>query len=147
MRALVLLALTLPPARAGVEQRIIAATNAQRLQRGLPLLKEDERLDKAALGHSMDMLKRRRLTHDSKLKGLETPAKRASAAGVAWRMVAENVAFYEGYRPSGGQVVDDWMHSPHHRANIVAADARLIGVATACDGNDCYVTQMFAAER
>ena len=70
-----------------------------------------------------------------------------SESEVDWRLVAENVAFYEGYRPSGGQVVDDWMHSPHHRANILASDARLIGVATACAGNDCYVTQMFATER
>lgn len=144
---LALLALAAAPARAGVEQRIIAATNAQRLHLGLPVLHEDERLDKAALGHSLDMLKRRKLAHESKLKGLETPAKRAAAAGVKWRRVAENVAFYKGYRPEGGQVVDDWMHSPHHRANIVDGELRLIGVGTACAGNDCYVTQLFATER
>jgi len=141
MRALlVLLVVAAAPARAGVEQRIIAATNAQRLHFGLPVLREDERLDKAALGHSVDMLKRRKLSHDSKLKGLETPAKRAGAAGVRWKRVAENVAFYRGYRPEGEQVVDDWMHSPHHRANIVDGELRLIGVGTACAGNDCYVT-------
>ena len=133
-------------ASAGVERRIVTATNMERRALGLHSLREDARLDEAAQKHSDEMLQRRKLTHDSPAKGLETPAKRASAAGVKWRKVAENVAYYQGYRPSGGRVVADWMNSPHHRENIVDPDVRLIGVATACDGRECYVTQMFAVE-
>jgi uncharacterized protein YkwD len=142
---LLLLLLTFE-ASAGVERGVIGATNLERQRLGLRALKEDARLDAAARKHSEDMLARGKLTHASKQKGLETPARRADAEGVRWRKVAENVAFYEGYRPSGAQVVDDWMNSPPHRVNIVDPDFRLLGVATACGGAKCYVTQMFAVE-
>ena len=132
---------------AGVERAIVDATNAQRAALGLRRLKSDPRLDEAALRHSEDMLRRSKLSHDSPLKGLETPALRASAAGVNWRKVAENVSFYRGYRPPAAEVVRDWMNSPHHRVNIVDPEFRLIGLGTACRESRCYVTQMFAVER
>lgn len=144
MRAL-LLALVVG-ASAGVEERIITETNAVRKGLGLPVVREDARLRQAAQEHSEEMLKLKKLSHDSPTKGRETPAKRASAAGFAWRRVGENVAFYEGYRPSGRQVVTDWMNSPPHKANIVDPAYRSIGVATACGGRKCYVTQLFGLE-
>ena len=133
-------------ATAGVERRIVAATNMERRALGLHTLREDSRLGEAAQRHSDEMLRLGKLSHQSPTRGLETPSKRASEAGVKWRKVAENVAYYQGYRPAGSKVVADWMASPHHHANIVDPDFRLIGVATACGGDKCYVTQMFAVE-
>ena len=126
---------------------ILAAANARRAPLKVAPLKDDARLHAAAQAHSEEMLRLRKMSHESPDKGLRTPAKRATAGGVKWRKVAENVAHYHGYRPSGEDAVKDWMGSPEHRENLVDPQLSLSGVGVACAERDCYLTQLFAAER
>lgn len=132
---------------AALAAAILASANAQRARLKLPPLHRDARLEAAAQAHSEEMLALHRLSHDSPVKKLRTPAKRASAAGVNWRRVAENISHYHGYRPSGAEAVKDWLGSPEHRANLTDPELSLSGAGAACDARDCYLTQLFAAER
>jgi uncharacterized protein YkwD len=126
---------------------VLAAANTQRARLKVPPLRDDARLEAAARAHSEEMLRLHKMSHESPDKKLRTPAKRATAAGVKWRKVAENVAHYHGYRPSGEDAIKDWMGSPEHRANLVDPQLSLSGAGAACDARDCYLTQLFAAER
>jgi uncharacterized protein YkwD len=72
------------------------------------------------------------------------PAQRIRAAGYqitgAW---AENIA--RGY-PSPAAVMDGWLNSPGHRANIVNCSLRAIGVGVVrSTGGRLYWTQDFGA--
>lgn len=131
---------------AALAAAILLAANAQRAALKLPVLKEDARLSAAALAHSAEMLRLKKMTHGSPDKKLSTPAKRAAAAGVRWTRVAENVAHYHGYRPTGAEAVKDWLGSPEHRENLTARGYALTGAGAACDAKDCYLTQLFATE-
>ncbi len=58
------------------------------------------------------------------------------------RRVGENVAY--GYT-TGADVTAAWMDSPGHRANIVQADYRLLGVSAAQASNgQWYAAQVFS---
>ena len=72
------------------------------------------------------------------------PADRVRAAGIDFRLVGENVA--HSLRPLGAvhAVVDEWMASPGHRANILTPDFRRTGVGAAIGKHgSIYVTQLF----
>lgn len=56
-----------------------------------------------------------------------SPAQRVTAAGYNWRRVAENIA--AGY-PSVQAVIDGWMASDGHCANIM--DPQLVHLGVAC---------------
>ena len=58
--------------------------------------------------------------------------------GITYRTAGENIAM--GY-PTAEAVVDGWMNSEGHRANILNASFTEIGVGYVADGN--YYTQMF----
>ena len=81
-------------------------------------------LDQAAAAHSLDMATQNYFAHDG-LDG-RTPAQRAEAAGYDWRTIGENIA--AGY-PSVQAVVDGWMASDGHCANVLNPAFRDIGVA------------------
>ncbi|WPF65894.1 MULTISPECIES: CAP domain-containing protein [unclassified Corynebacterium] len=56
---------------------------------------------------------------------------------------AENIAYY-GYQPKPGNVVQDWIDSPGHRANVLDKDAEIIGVGWAQDEKKrTYAVQRF----
>jgi len=104
-----------------VEKKVIEKTNAQRARHGLPPLKVDVRLVRSARRHTAWMTR----------NGLQ----HTTAA------VAENIAW--GQR-SSSEVIQSWMTSPGHRANILNGRYRRIGVAayTARDGS-IYWCQQF----
>lgn len=103
------------------EENVIARTNAERAKRGLPPLKADASLMKSARNHATKMT-RIGLQHTT-------------------QPVAENIA--EGQN-SSSQVVNDWMHSSGHRANILNRGHRKIGVAKKVGRNGrCYWCQQF----
>ena len=60
------------------------------------------------------------------------------AFGLTYRTAGENIAM--GY-PTPGAVVDGWMNSEGHRANILNPSFTVIGVGYVSEGN--YWTQMF----
>jgi uncharacterized protein YkwD len=89
----------------------------------------------AAVAHSDDMATRNYFAHTA--PDGTTPADRASAAGYAWRVLAENIAAGQS---SIAQVVDGWMASDGHCANIMDAALRDIGVACVASTSADYPT-------
>ena len=93
----------------------------------------NDRLEQAAFGHSADMATNDYFAHES--QDGRTPAERVSAAGYAWSAIGENIA--AGY-PDVAAVVDGWMKSPGHCANIMTADFREIGMGCADNAASRY---------
>ncbi|KAI9216350.1 hypothetical protein BC828DRAFT_409547 [Blastocladiella britannica] len=93
------------------------------------------------MGHARDMSMHNDMTHTG--SNGSSPADRASAVGYNWGSVAENVA--EG-QSSIAQVMNDWMHSPGHRANLLAGSSNdfAAAVAQALDGS-LYWVQCFGS--
>ncbi|NGO43734.1 CAP domain-containing protein [Streptomyces ureilyticus] len=120
---------------------VIALTNAERASAGLPPLAPDPLLTMAAQAHSADMVARAFYSHTSP-DGSE-PWHRAAAAGSTRRTIGENIAC--GQR-SPSEVVQGWMNSPGHRANILKPAFTHIGIGFAGGGAaGTYWTQLFGA--
>ncbi|WJV44979.1 CAP domain-containing protein [Streptomyces flavofungini] len=118
---------------------VLARTNAHRAAAGLRPLAPDPRLTAAAQAHSADMIARDFYSHTAP-DGSE-PWHRAAAAGSAHRTVGENIAC--GQR-SAAEVVEGWMNSPGHRANILKPAFTHLGVGFAGGGSaGTYWTQLF----
>ena len=125
-----------PPAEATAADEVLALVNEAREGAGCHALTVDERLSAAALLHSQDMAARGYMDHVSP-EG-QDPSDRARAQGYTGAGIGENVA--QGY-PDAAAVMDGWMRSEGHRANIENCDYTVIGIAVATDG--WYWTQMF----
>jgi uncharacterized protein YkwD len=124
--------------RTRLENDVVALTNAERDKAGCAPLRNDERLREAARGHSEDMAERNYFAHTSP-EGT-TPWDRAEDAGYP-DPSGENLA--RGY-PDADAVVEAWMDSPGHRANILNCDSKATGVGVELDpGDGPYWTQMF----
>jgi uncharacterized protein YkwD len=127
----------------GLLAEVVELTNAERVRHRLRPLTVDGRLAAAAQAHSTDMVRRGFFAHESP-DGSQV-WDRAVAAGYAYRKVAENIA--AGQR-TANEVVQGWMGSPGHRANILDGDLTQIGVGRADGGSyGVYWTQVFGAPR
>ncbi|MFD7137467.1 CAP domain-containing protein [Streptomyces sp. NPDC059894] len=130
-----------PAGLARTEADVVGLTNRERARAGLPPLAPDPLLATAARAHSVDMVARCFYSHTSP-EGTQ-PWDRAAAAGSARRTIGENIAC--GQR-SPAEVVEDWMNSPGHRANILKPAFTHIGVGFAGGGpSGTYWTQLFGA--
>jgi len=104
---------------------VINLTNDQRTQNGLPALKENAKLDSAALAKAQDMLKNQYFEHVSPAGA--GPQDLAKSVGYAYLAYGENLAM--GNFADDKALVEGWMASPGHRANILNSSYREIGVA------------------
>ncbi|WP_431871982.1 CAP domain-containing protein [Nocardiopsis eucommiae] len=101
---------------------VVTLVNSERAANGCGALRVDSKLTSAAQEHSEDMDARDYMAHDN--PDGEGPGDRAERHGYgSWG--AENVA--KG-QTSAEQVMDAWMNSPGHRANILNCDLVAIGV-------------------
>jgi len=77
-----------------LESALLASTNQERIQRGLPPLIRNDRLAQSARRYSEDMRRRQKISHVSPTYGLETLPARLEQAGIAPvnASVAENLA-------------------------------------------------------
>jgi len=123
-----------PPAGGGEPHQASAATvcliNQQRANNGLGALAESSVLDSSATTQSTDMVDHGFFDHVSPTAGdLITRMRHGGyiAAGETWS-VGENIAWGQAILASPAQTVDDWMHSPEHRANILNPGFREVGV-------------------
>jgi len=123
-----------PPAGGGEPHQASAATlcliNQQRATNGLGALAESSVLDSSATKQSTDMVDHGFFDHVSPTAGdLVTRMRHGGyiAAGETWS-VGENVAWGQAILASPARTIDDWMHSPEHRANILKPGFREVGV-------------------
>jgi uncharacterized protein YkwD len=119
-------------------RQVVRLTNQKRREAGCPALAVDGDLVLASLRQSGYMAKTRLFSHV--WRNGSTFVTRTLEAGYR-QPAGENIAW--GYR-TASEVVDAWMDSPGHRANILNCGAKSIGtgVAWAADGTP-YYTQVF----
>jgi uncharacterized protein YkwD len=100
------------------ESSVLRAMNAVRASHGLPRLRVDYRLESVARGHSIDMLHHQYFAHGAF-------SARVNASGAAGPIFGENLA----YGPvSSSWVVNAWLASPEHRANLLRRGFRRVGI-------------------
>jgi len=125
------------------ESRIMELVNQTRRALGRTPLAWSPRLAVVARGHSYDMALRHYFAHQS-LDGA-TLADRIRGVGIDYQELGENI--YLDASPDAGlppRAIQNWLASPHHRANLLSGDFRWSGIGVAHDlSGKTYVTQDF----
>jgi uncharacterized YkwD family protein/spore coat assembly protein SafA len=96
------------------EKEVVRLVNDIRAKNGLSPLREDWELSRVARIKSQDMLDRNYFSHTSPTYG--SPFQMIKNFGIAYKSAAENIA--KGQR-TPSEVVNAWMNSSGHRANIL----------------------------
>jgi uncharacterized protein YkwD len=104
------------------EASLLNTMNAVRKSNGLPALRVDFHLVRAARGHSTDMMQRQYFAHGS-------VAGRAVAAGAHGPLFGEDLAWATGINATW--VVTHWLASPAHRAVLLRPGFRRVGIGYA----------------
>jgi len=126
--------------RAAIERRILALVNAARAQprrcgatpfAPAPALALNDTLSRAARDYAEVMARYRYMQHTG--RDGSSPAQRVTRAGYHWRATGENLA--SGIM-NPEAVVDGWVHSPEHCANLMDAAYTEMGVGFAVNPQD-----------
>lgn len=127
------------------EQEVLTLVNGQRAKVGCAALIANDKLVAAARGHSQDMADNDFFSHTG--SNGSSPGDRIEAQGYNWSTWGENIA--AGYT-TPANVMDGWMNSSGHRANILNCNFTEIGIGYIYNGNDTgsvnyrhYWTQVF----
>lgn len=126
-----------PKAGSVAEQYLFSAANAEREQRGLPPLRWDETLHRAAQRHAGQMAARESISHQ--YPGEMDLAERGRVAGARFTVISENVA--EAW--SAPVIHDAWMRSPDHRANMLDPRVNSVGISVMRRGEQLYAVEDF----
>lgn len=118
------------------EKKVVELVNEIRRDNGLSELKINTELCTVARAKSQDMKDKNYFSHTSPTYG--SPFDMMKTFGISYRTAGENIAM--GYSTPEA-VVNAWMNSEGHRANILKASYKEIGVGYVASGN--YWTQMF----
>lgn len=118
------------------ENEVIRLVNEERAKNGLSPLKADWQLSRVARFKSQDMKDKKYFSHQSPTYG--SPFEMIKNFGISFKAAGENIAY--GYKTPQA-VVNSWMNSSGHRANILNSTYNKIGVGYVESGN--YWTQMF----
>lgn len=131
--------LTIPQLDSSVtafEAEVIRLVNEIRAKNGLNALSANWELSRVARYKSQDMVDNRYFSHTSPTYG--SPFQMIRNFGISYRTAGENIAY--GYSTPQA-VVNAWMNSSGHRANILNSSYTQIGVGYVAQGS--YWTQMF----
>ncbi len=128
-----------PASEREMEKEVLSLVNSVRVENGLSALSWAEDVANVARAHSSDMITRGFFSHTDP-DGL-SPFDRLRNSGISYRTAAENIAY--GQR-SASEVINSWMNSSGHRANILNKNVTEIGVgAVKAQNGTIYWTQMF----
>ena len=131
--------LNIPSVNSGAqkyENEVIRLVNEIRRENGLSELSANWELSRVARYKSQDMKDNNYFSHTSPTYG--SPFKMIKDFGISYKSAGENIA--KGYKTPQA-VVNSWMNSSGHRANILNSSYDTIGVGYVASGN--YWTQMF----
>jgi uncharacterized protein, YkwD family len=122
------------------EKKVVDLTNQERTKAGLSPLKADNAaLSKMARDKSADMRDKNYFDHQSPTYG--SPFDMMKKYGITYRAAGENIA---AGQKTPEEVVNGWMNSPGHRANILNGNYTTIGVGYVSGGSyGSYWTQEF----
>ena len=118
------------------EKEVVRLVNEIRVKNGLKELTYDWELSRVARYKSQDMKDNGYFSHTSPVYG--SPFQMMKSFGISYRSAGENIARGQATPQA---VVNAWMNSSGHRANILNSSFTHIGVGYVSSGN--YWTQMF----
>ena len=123
---------------AQAERDLLKKANADRAQAGLPPLKMDAGLVRAARKHAAEMAAQKHISHQ--FSGEPSPTARiASASSLRLEVTGENVAM----AANADQAHDALMASPPHRDNLLNPKFNVAGFGVFRQGHILYVAQDF----
>jgi uncharacterized protein YkwD len=111
-------------------EHVMRLVNRQRTAHGLPRLRADRRLARAARGHSQDMVGRRYFAHASP-EGEHVVGRVRRTGWLKGRRswsLGEDLAWGIGRPGTAAGVVAAWMHSPEHRRILLGRVYRRVGI-------------------
>lgn len=126
--------------QSSMTSQVVNLVNSERAAQGLTALQKDSRLAALAQQKAEDMAKNQYFSHTSPTYG--SAFDMLKAVGYSYKTAGENIAMGQ---KSAASVMDGWMHSSGHRANILHTSYEKIGVgyAVSADGMPYWV-QIFA---
>lgn len=118
---------------AQVSASVLCLVNGERAAAGLPALTQNSQLDQAAAGMAKRMVAEKFFSHET--PDGKSVVDRVEPTGYIpnsgdW-VVGENLAWGSGALSTPQAIVNGWMDSPGHKANVLAADYKDIGIAAA----------------
>jgi uncharacterized protein YkwD len=110
------------------EVSVLHAVNAVLAAHGLRAFRVGTRLQRAARAHTLGMMRTGTFGHGSFSARMARFGIRGSAA--------ENIGWGSGSYARAGAIVEMWLQSPPHRANLLRARWRLIGIGAVAGSFD-----------
>jgi uncharacterized protein YkwD len=106
---------------------ILCLLNGERAAKGLPPLSSNGSLAKAAKGWANKMVAARFFAHETRSSTVLSRIKKTGYVRGSWSL-GENIAWGSGGLDTPRAIVNGWMHSPGHRANILRSKFKDIGI-------------------
>lgn len=126
-----------------IERRAFEQTNLVREKHGLPPFTWDADVCRMARDHSANMSREGYFSHTTP-DGKRLRDRARLVGIVQFRVVAENIAYNQGYEDPGAFAVERWMLSPKHRANILSPEFRAMAIGSFVGPDGAiYLTQTF----
>ncbi|MFH8974390.1 CAP domain-containing protein [Streptomyces sp. NPDC017890] len=126
----------------GTEARVLALVNEERAAAGCSPVTANDRLARAADDYSDVMAGSGVMSHTG--PDGSTMASRVEAAGYQWSTLGENIARGQA---DAASVMDSWMNSSGHRANILNCSFKELGVGVHFGDGGPWWTQNFGTSR
>ena len=123
---------------------VLHYTNRARERHKLPPLRRYLALESAAQKHSNWMARTKRFSHDGHHGS--KPHQRMKAESFGGSTTGENIYQFlvrRDQKKLAKNLVDGWMKSPGHRANILHSGFKYLGVGIARSSDHIYATQNF----
>ncbi len=127
-----------PSVNKSIEQQVLDLVNKERTSNGLSPLTLNAEVSKVAQMKSEDMRDKNYFSHTSPTYG--SPFDMLKKFNVKYTYAGENIA--KGQKTPEA-VVNAWMNSEGHRANILNPNYTQMGIGYALKGSTPYWTQMF----
>lgn len=104
--------------------QLLRAMNETRAEHGVGPLRADRTLVRAARAHSVDMIRKSVFGHYGFVE-------RMQRFGIRGPYIGENLAWGVGGSAEARAIVSSWLGSPSHRANLLNARFKLVGLGFA----------------
>lgn len=123
-------------------EEVLRLVNKERSKVGLKNLTLSSKLTSIATTKAKDMAEKRYFDHRSPTYG--TPFEMLQKFGVKYKSAGENIA---AGQKTPAQVMESWMNSSGHRANILNSSYTQLGVGFCTGGSyDTYWVQLFISQ-
>ncbi|MFG3321007.1 CAP domain-containing protein [Streptomyces sp. NPDC048171] len=126
----------------GPEAQVLALVNEERAAAGCSPVTANDKLTRAADDYSDVMASSGVMSHTG--PDGSTMTSRVEAAGYQWSTLGENIARGQA---DAAAVMDSWMNSEGHRANILNCSFKELGVGVHVGDGGPWWTQNFGASR